>query len=84
MCLAIPGEVLEITKDEPSARTGVVSFAGAKRAINLSLVPEARVGEFVLVHVGIAISVIDAHEAQQVFRYLEEIQELELPPEVPS
>jgi hydrogenase expression/formation protein HypC len=53
-----------------------VSFAGIQKQINLSLVPEAGVGDYVLVHVGVAISTIDEAEADQVFQYLREIGEL--------
>jgi hydrogenase expression/formation protein HypC len=76
MCLAIPGKVLSITGDDPLTRTGRVSFGGTIREVNLTCVPEANVDDYVLVHVGVAISVIDEKEAEQVFEYLAEIERL--------
>ncbi|MCX6829107.1 MAG: HypC/HybG/HupF family hydrogenase formation chaperone [candidate division Zixibacteria bacterium] len=76
MCLAIPGKVLSITGDDPLTRTGRVSFGGTIREVNLTCVPEANVDDYVLVHVGVAISVIDEQEAEQVFEYLAEIERL--------
>ncbi len=76
MCLAIPGKVLSITGDDPLTRTGRVSFGGTIREVNLTCVPEANVDDYVLVHVGMAISVIDEQEAEQVFEYLAEIERL--------
>jgi hydrogenase expression/formation protein HypC len=83
MCLAVPGKILEITDDEPLTRRGRVDFGGILKEVNLALVPEANVGDYVMVHVGIAISVVDETEAQQVFGYLKQMGELaELEPEV--
>jgi hydrogenase expression/formation protein HypC len=76
MCLAIPGKVLSISGDDPLTRTGRVSFGGTIREVNLTCVPEANVDDYVLVHVGMAISVIDEEEAEQVFEYLGEIERL--------
>ena len=76
MCLAIPGKVLSITEEAPLARVGMVDFGGVQRQINLTCVPEAQPGDYVLTHVGLAISVIDEAEAQRVFTYLDEIGEL--------
>ena len=72
MCLAVPGEILCITGDDPLTRLGRVSFAGIIKQINLAFVPEARVGEFVLVHAGIAIGVVDDDEARRTIAYLSE------------
>ena len=77
MCLAVPGRIVELTGDEPLARQGKVNFGGVVKAINLSLVPEAGMGDYVLVHVGVAIGRIDEHEALRVFEYLREIGDLE-------
>lgn len=73
MCLAIPGQLLEIIGDDPLLRSGKVSFGGTVKEINLAFVPEARPEDFVLVHVGFAIGVIDEAEARRVLRYLDEI-----------
>lgn len=76
MCLAVPGKILSITDDNPLTRRGKVSFGGIVKEVNLALVPEATLDNFVMVHVGFAISLIDEDEAKRVFQYLEEIDEL--------
>jgi hydrogenase expression/formation protein HypC len=76
MCLAVPGRILEIEGDDPVLRTGKVDFAGIVKQVSLAFVPEARIGEFVLVHVGFAIEVLDEAEANQVFEYLREMGDL--------
>ena len=76
MCLAIPGKVLSITVEEPLGRSGKVSFGGVSKDVNLTYVPEAAVGDYVLVHAGFAINTIDEQEANLVFEYLREIGEL--------
>jgi len=77
MCLAIPGKVTAIEGDDPLVRTGRVAFGGIMKDVSLALVPEAQVNQYVLVHAGTAITVVDEAEAERVFRYLEEIGELE-------
>ena len=76
MCLAVPGQVLEVTGEASHLRQGRVRFGGIEKQVNLAFVPEAAVGDFVLVHVGFAISVIDATEAARIFTYLEEVDEV--------
>jgi len=76
MCLAVPGKVLNLFGDDPLMRTGRVDFGGIVKEINLAFVPEARIGDYVLVHVGFAITVIDEREAARVFEHLREISEL--------
>ena len=85
MCLAVPGKLLEITGDDPDFRTGRVSFGGVVKNVSLALVPEAKVDDYVLVHVGVALNIVDEQEAAEVFDYLREMGELaELePPPVP-
>jgi hydrogenase expression/formation protein HypC len=78
MCLGIPGEVLSIEEDAQGLRQARVCFGSVVREVNLNLVPEAQVGEYVIVHAGFAISVIDAEEAQSVFRLLQEMEEAAL------
>jgi len=75
MCLGIPGEVQSIEDDAQGLRMGRARFGGIVREVSLDLVPEARVGDYVIVHAGFAISVVDAEEAQAVFRLLEEMEE---------
>ena len=77
MCLAIPGQLLEIKGDDPLLRSGRVSFGGLVKEINLAYTPEAKIDDYVLVHVGFAISIIDEIEAERVFSYLDEIGEVE-------
>jgi hydrogenase expression/formation protein HypC len=85
MCLAVPGRILSIEGDDPVLRAGRVDFAGIVKRVNLSYVPEASVGDYVLVHVGFAISTVGEAEARQVFAYLKEMGDLaEIEPEVPS
>jgi hydrogenase expression/formation protein HypC len=77
MCLAIPGKIIEIEpSDDEVFRSGKVSFDGIHRNVNLSMVPEARVGDYVLVHVGVALQRIDEEEAKITLAYLKEIEEL--------
>jgi hydrogenase expression/formation protein HypC len=75
MCLGIPGEVLSIEEHAQGMRKARVRFGGIISEVNLDLLPEAQVGDYVVVHVGFAISVIDAEEAQSVFQLLEELEE---------
>jgi hydrogenase expression/formation protein HypC len=84
MCLAVPGRILSIEGDDPVLRAGRVDFAGIVKRVNLSYVPEASVGDYVLVHVGFAISTVDEAEARQVFAYLKEMGDLAEIEEGPS
>jgi hydrogenase expression/formation protein HypC len=77
MCLAVPGQLLDMSGDDPIMRTGRVDFGGIVKEINLAYVPEARIGDYLLVHVGFAISVLDPAEAQRVFDSLTELGVLE-------
>ncbi|MCC6412210.1 MAG: HypC/HybG/HupF family hydrogenase formation chaperone [Saprospiraceae bacterium] len=78
MCLAIPGQIISITTElDETFRSGKVQFGGIFREVNLCMVPGAQIGDYVLVHVGAAISVVDEAEAKETFRYLEQIGELE-------
>ena len=77
MCLSIPGKLIEITAvlDE-TFRTGKVSFDGVVKEVSLTLVPEANVGDYVMVHVGAAIGVVDEEEAHKTFEILKQLNEL--------
>jgi len=77
MCLAVPGKLLDIQGDDPLLRCGRVSFGGIVKSVSLTCAPEAKVGDYVLVHVGVAISVIDPLEAAETFRYLREMGDLD-------
>ncbi len=76
MCLGVPGKVLSIADDE--LRRAKVEFGGITKECSLAYVPEAEVGDYVIVHVGFAISRINEQEAAEVFAYLEQIEELDL------
>lgn len=75
MCLAVPGKILNIEGDDV-LRSGKVNFGGIVKQVNLSYVPEAQVGDYVVVHVGFALSVVDEEQARQVFDYLQSMGEL--------
>jgi len=77
MCLAVPGKILSIVNDDGVMRTGRVSFGGIVKEVNLAYTPDAAVGDYVIVHVGFAISTIDEREAERVFAYLQELDPLE-------
>ncbi|MFN4182345.1 MAG: HypC/HybG/HupF family hydrogenase formation chaperone [bacterium] len=78
MCLGIPGEVVEISPpDEKGVVMGKVNFGGIIREVCLSYVPEVQVGNYVIVHVGFAISIVDEEEAKFVWDYLNTIGVLE-------
>jgi hydrogenase expression/formation protein HypC len=77
MCLAVPGKLLSIQGNELLERTGRVSFGGIIKEVNLAYVPEARVGDYVIVHVGFALNTLDEQEAHRVFEYLQELADLE-------
>lgn len=75
MCLAVPGKLISISGDDLN-RMGKVSFSGVVKEVSLAYVPEAEVGDYVIVHVGFALSTVDEVEAQRVFEYLEEMGDL--------
>ncbi|HYU15779.1 MAG TPA: HypC/HybG/HupF family hydrogenase formation chaperone [Candidatus Acidoferrum sp.] len=72
MCLGIPGEIVEM-REENGLVLGVVKFGGITREVCLSCIEDAKVGEFVLVHVGFAIAKVDRAEAEHAYRTLEEL-----------
>ena len=81
MCLAVPGKILSIA-GEDALRMGRVSFGGIVKEVNLACVPEAKVEDYVIVHVGFALSVIDDAEAKLTLDYLRQagvFEELEQP-----
>ena len=79
MCLAVPGKVIEIHESVEWLRTGNVDFGGVVKEVSLALVPEATIGDYVIVHVGMALSIIAAEEAEQVFAYLRQMEPEEMP-----
>ena len=77
MCLAVPGKIEGIDGADPIFRTGKVCFGGIRKTVNLACVPNARVGDYVLVHAGIAINVIDEEEALKTLDCFKEIGGIE-------
>lgn len=77
MCLAVPGKIVSIAGADPLERTGRIDFGGIFKQANLAYVPEAQVGDYVIVHVGFALSRVDEDEAQKIFEYLKQMQELD-------
>ena len=76
MCLAIPGKIVSVSGADPLERTGKIDYGGILKTASLAYVPEAVVGDYVIVHVGFAISRVDESEAQKVFEYLRQMEDL--------
>ena len=77
MCLAVPGKIVSCSEgDGPLSRMGRVNFGGVVKEICLAYVPEAKIGDYVIVHTGFALNIVDEEEAKQVLQYLQEIDEL--------
>jgi len=74
MCLAVPGKILE-TEERDGSRIAKVQFGGITRQAFLNFVPDAAVGDYVMVHVGFALSRVDESEAREIFSYLQQIGE---------
>lgn len=75
MCLGIPGKILEINRIDELSTIAKVDFGGVLKEINITFVPDAAVGEYVIAHVGVAIGKIDEKEARRTMDYLNEIGE---------
>ena len=77
MCLAIPGKLIAVTSQlDETFRIGKVSFDGVIKEVNLTLVPEAKIDDYLMVHVGAAISIVDEIEAKKTFEILQQLDEL--------
>ncbi len=74
MCLAIPGKILSLDAD-----LATVEVSGVRREVNVALLPDLEVGDWILIHVGFALSRLNEEEARQTLSYLEQLGELELP-----
>jgi hydrogenase expression/formation protein HypC len=82
MCLSIPGKLIEITSQlDETFRLGKVSFDGVVKEVSLALVPEAKVDDYVMVHVGAAISMVDEEEAKKTMDILRQLGEVDELPE---
>ena len=76
MCLAVPGRITSIAGDDELERTGKIDFGGVLKEASLAYVPEAGIGDYVIVHAGFALSRVDSEEAAKVFEYLREMEDL--------
>ena len=76
MCLGVPGKVMDVYNDALGIAMGKISFSGIVKDVCLAYTPEAQPGEYVVVHAGFAISLVDEQEAMEVFRMLEQMDEL--------
>jgi hydrogenase expression/formation protein HypC len=79
MCLAVPGKILSLSGDDPLLRMAKVSFGGVVKDVSLAYVPEADVGDYVIVHVGFALNKVDEAEALETLALLDQL-EIEAPP----
>lgn len=78
MCLAIPGQIISMTDNtDPLLRSGQVNFSGISKSISLAYVPEAKINDFVIVHAGVALSVLDADEAVATLKAFDELAKLQ-------
>jgi len=76
MCLAIPGKIVEL-QEKSCMRMGRIDYGGITREACLEYIPDPQIGEYVMVHVGFAISKVDAEEAARTYQYLAEMDQLE-------
>jgi hydrogenase expression/formation protein HypC len=77
MCLAIPGKLIEIALDEAGVRMGRANFGGILKRVCLEYTPDARLGDYVLVHVGFALGIVDEIEAARTYQLLAEMRQLD-------
>jgi len=77
MCLAVPGKVISINESDPELRMARVDFSGVIKEVSVQWLPETRVGDYILAHVGMALNIIDEEEAQETLRLLRELGEME-------
>lgn len=75
MCLGIPGKVIRIDHADHGMAMGIVSFGGVNKEVCLAYVPDVRIDDYVIVHVGFAIGIISEEDAEEVFRLLRQIEE---------
>ena len=76
MCLAIPGIIEQIEGEDPMFRTGRVTFDGVGLEVGLAFTPEAQVGDYVLVHAGVAINIVDEEEAHEILKTFEQLEDI--------
>ncbi len=78
MCLAIPGQIISLSDDsDPLARKGQINFSGIRKEISLAYVPEAKINDYVIVHAGFALSVLDEEDALESLQALNELADFQ-------
>jgi len=77
MCLAVPGKIINISGDTSLNRMGKIDFSGISKEISLAYLPEARLDDYVIVHAGFAISIIDQQEAQETLNTIQALDDFE-------
>ncbi len=73
MCLAVPGKIVSIAENEPLLRMGRVSFGGIIKQVSLAYVPTAQIDDYVIVHAGFALSILDREEAEKTLDYINQL-----------
>ncbi len=82
MCLAVPGKVIDISRDDVTGVIGTVDFQGSRLDVSLAMIPEAVIGDWVLVHAGYALTVLDPQAARDTWEYIEFEDLGTMPPEL--
>jgi hydrogenase expression/formation protein HypC len=77
MCLAVPGKIINISNIDPLFRSGRIDFSGVTKEVSLAYVPEAKIGDYVIVHAGFALSIVDEQEAQASLQAFQELSDFE-------
>ncbi len=77
MCLAVPGKIINISDEGPLFRTGRIDFSGVTKEVSLAYVPEAKIDDYVIVHAGFALSIVDEQEAQASLEAFQELSDFE-------
>ncbi len=77
MCLAVPGKIIKIFENDPLSRTGQIDFSGISKEISLAYLPEAKLDDYVIVHAGFAISLIDEEDAKESLNAFQELGDFE-------
>lgn len=77
MCLAVPGKIINISGDDPLSRMGNIDFSGIQKEISLAYLPETKINDYVIVHAGFAISMIDEEDAAESLKAFQELDDLE-------
>ncbi len=77
MCLAVPGKIIKIFENDPLSRMGQIDFSGISKEISLAYLPEAKLDDYVIVHAGFAISLIDEEDAKESLKAFQELDDFE-------